>query len=215
MATAVIVDQETREEALLIEPEGQYIVKSNSLDPDFRLYSQTRFSKFKLKLRQNDDDSDVLRCVKTGATVNLTTDRGILVVETSRKDGKDLCISKYVQIKQIVEDILHGKRSPLVRIPMSGQRKAVKGLMAKKRDCKAMAASEKELSTETAAPPCEGRTSFSNAFGSTGNGATGRCAGGEGGENHPQSRGGNGKIDGGGNTAIDFTSAFKIGYKGQ
>jgi hypothetical protein len=40
MATAVVVDQETREEALLIEPEGQYIVKSNSLGPDFRLYSQ-------------------------------------------------------------------------------------------------------------------------------------------------------------------------------
>ena len=120
MATAVIVDQETREEALLIEPEGQYIVKTNSLDPDFRLYSQTRFSKFGLKLNQNDDDSDVLRCKHTGATVHLTTDRGILIVETSRKDGKDL--SKYVQIKQIVEDILHGKRSPLVRIPMSMQR---------------------------------------------------------------------------------------------
>ena len=54
---------------------------------------------------------------------------------------------------------------------MCGQRKAVKGLMAKKRDGKAMAASEKELSTETAAPPCEGRTNFSNAVGSTGNGA--------------------------------------------
>jgi hypothetical protein len=115
------------------------------------LYSQTRFSKFKLKLRQNDDDSDVLRCAKTGAT-----DRGILVVETSRNDGKDL--SKYVQIKRIVEDILHGRRSPLVRTPMSGQWKAVKGLMAKKRDGKTMAASDKELSTETAAPPCERQT---------------------------------------------------------
>ena len=116
MATAVIVDQETREEALLIEPKGQYIVKTNSSDPDFRLYSQTRFSTMGLKLNQNDDDSDVLRCKHTGATVHLTTDRGILVVETSRKDGKDL--SKYVQIKQIVEDILHGRRSPLVRIPV-------------------------------------------------------------------------------------------------
>jgi hypothetical protein len=88
--------------------------------------------------------------------------------------------------------------------------------MAKKRDGKAMAASEKEPSTETAAPLCEGREIFSNAVGSTGNGATGRCAGGEGGVNHPQSGGGNGKIDGGGsNTAIDFTSAFKIGYKGR
>ena len=57
----------------------------------------------------------MLRCKYTGATVHLTTDRGILVVETSRKDGRDL--SKYVQIKQIVEDILHGRRSPLVRIP--------------------------------------------------------------------------------------------------
>ena len=165
MATAVVVDQETREEALLIEPEGQYIVKTNSLDPDFRLYSQTRFSTRGLKLNQNDDDSDVLRCKYTGATVHLTTDRGILVVETSRKDGKDL--SKYVQIQQIIDDILHGRRSPLVRIPMSGQRKAVKGLMAKKRDGKAMAASRKEPSTEPAAPLCEGRTNFSHAAGST------------------------------------------------
>ena len=98
---------------------------------------------------------------------------------------------------------------------MSAQRRAVKGLMAKKRDGKAMAASRKEPSTETAAPLCEGRANFSHAVGSTGNGATGRCAGGEGGVNHPQSGGGNGKIDGGGNTAIDFTSAFKIGYKGS
>jgi hypothetical protein len=154
MATAVVVDQETREEAMLIEPEGQYmpyIVKTNSLGPDFRLYSQARFSKFGLKLNQNDDDSDVLRCKHTGATVHLTTDRGILAVETSRKDGKDL--SKYVQIKKIVEDILHdGKRSSLVRIPMSMRRRAVKGLMAKERDGKAMAASRKEPSTETAAP---------------------------------------------------------------
>ena len=65
-----------------------------------------------------------------------------MIVETSRKDGKDL--SKYVQIKQIIEDILHGRRSPLGRIPMSGQRKAVKGLMAKKRDGKVMAASRKK-----------------------------------------------------------------------
>jgi hypothetical protein len=50
MATAVVVDQETREEALLIEPEVQYLVKSKPLGPDFRLYSQTRFSNFKLKL---------------------------------------------------------------------------------------------------------------------------------------------------------------------
>ena len=99
---------------------------------------------------------------------------------------------------------------------MSMQRRAVKGLMAKKRDGKAMAASSKEPSTvKWAAPLCEGRTNFSNAAGSTGNGATGRCAGSEGGVNHPQSGGGNGKIDGGGNTAIDFTSAFKIGYKGS
>ena len=42
MATAVVVDQETREEALLIEPVGQYIVKTNSSGPDFRLFSQTR-----------------------------------------------------------------------------------------------------------------------------------------------------------------------------
>jgi hypothetical protein len=62
------------------------------MDPDFRLYSQTRFSKLKLKLRQNDNDTDVLRCALTGATVNLATERGILVVETSRKDGKDLDI---------------------------------------------------------------------------------------------------------------------------
>jgi hypothetical protein len=116
MATAVVIDHETGEEALLIEPEGQYIVKSKPMDPDFRLYSQTRFSRFKLKLRQNDDDTDVLRCAMTGTTVNLTTERGILVVETSRKDEKDL--SKYVQMKQIVEDIVHGRRSPLVRIPM-------------------------------------------------------------------------------------------------
>ena len=85
MAIPVIVDQETGEEALLIDPEGQYIAKSNSLDPDFRLFSQTRFSTRGLKLNQNDDDSDVLRCKYTGATVHLTTDRGILVYWLSRR----------------------------------------------------------------------------------------------------------------------------------
>jgi hypothetical protein len=83
--TAVILDQETRKEALLIEPEGQYIVKSRPLGPDFRLYSWTRFSTFKLKLRQNGDDTDVLRCAKTGATVNLTTGRGILGCRDEQK----------------------------------------------------------------------------------------------------------------------------------
>jgi hypothetical protein len=49
---------------------------------------------------------------------------------------------------------------------MCSQRRAAKGLMAKKRDGMAIAASEKELSTETAAPSCGGRTNFSNAVGS-------------------------------------------------
>jgi hypothetical protein len=63
---AIIVDEETGEEGLLIEPEGQYIIKTSPLgplDPDFRLFSQTRFGKMGLKLRQHDDDTDWLHCV--------------------------------------------------------------------------------------------------------------------------------------------------------
>jgi hypothetical protein len=99
--------------------------------------------------------------------VRLTTDRNILVVECSRKDGKEL--AKWVALEQICDDILHGKRSPLIKIPMCHQRKAVKGRMQRKRNGKTMAASAKTASDG-------GSSNFRRAVGSAGNSASGRCA---------------------------------------
>ena len=86
-------------------------------------------------------------------------------------------------LEQICDDILHSRRSPLIKIPMCHQRKAVKGRMQRKRNGKTMAASAKTVSDGSS-------SNFRPAVGSAGNSASGRCAGDEGDENHPLSGGG-------------------------
>jgi hypothetical protein len=136
VAAAVIADQETREEALLIEPEGQYIVKSKPLGPDFRLYSQTRFSKFKLELNQNVDDTDVLTEVREDGSGCKPDHRSWNTCCRDEQKGWQ----RSIQVRADQADWRGNlawqavSSTRVVRAPMCGQRKAVKGLMAKKQE---------------------------------------------------------------------------------
>jgi hypothetical protein len=176
MVVAVTIDQQTGEEAVIVDPEGQFIKKSSPIDPDFRLFGQNRLKVMGLPLKQdyNDTGLDVLRCKRTGQLVELVTSSGILVLKTSRRDAKDLV--RFLDMKTILGGIAKGERSPLVMVSPAQQRNRVKG--AKRKADAAVGGAAKAAN-------------FSCAVGGAGNSAAGRCTDGEGGsESLPSSGGG-------------------------
>jgi hypothetical protein len=57
MVVAVTIDQQTGEEAVIVDPEGQFIKKSSPIDPDFRLFGQNRLKVMGLPLKQDYNDT--------------------------------------------------------------------------------------------------------------------------------------------------------------
>jgi hypothetical protein len=72
------------EQSFLIDPDAVYIKKQSESEPSFTVLGQQRMKQHGVVLHQcwKDTEMDVLLVRKTGDTIDLTTDHGILVVRT-------------------------------------------------------------------------------------------------------------------------------------
>jgi hypothetical protein len=91
---------------ILIDPEGVYVVKMENV-PEFRILGQQRMKSFGCRLVQcyKGTQTDVIECMRSGISVPLLTENGILVVSTETN------VSTVSQ--QTLSNILRGSMSAL------------------------------------------------------------------------------------------------------
>ena len=99
---------------ILIDPEGVYVVKMENV-PEFRILGQQRMKSFGCRLVQcyKGTQDDVIECIRSGVSVPLLSEKGILVVSTETN------VSTVSQ--DTLDNILRGSISAL--FPM--ERKAI------------------------------------------------------------------------------------------
>jgi hypothetical protein len=101
--------------AMLVDPEGVFADIDKSKCPEFRILSTQKVKKFGLKVDGGvfEEDGKAV-CVRTGLEVSLHTEGDILVMQTKPPD-RTLC-EETPLLRQIVEEIRQGTRSPFVTL---------------------------------------------------------------------------------------------------
>ena len=107
----------TRETVAIIDPQGVLLEKLPGGN-DITVYAQQRLKSLGLPLTQcyNGTDDDVLICQKTGMVINLTTENGILVLKTTKRQASQL--SKITNLDLLIDDIANKRTSPIVPLSM-------------------------------------------------------------------------------------------------